>query len=166
MSGPDEQQYAHARPTARRRQIEEFLSAHAAFATVPAGVVRKVAARLTEVELGDGESAVTEGEPGDAMYVIREGRVTVWIDGELVRGLRVGDFFGEVALVRGTTRTADVRADGPVSLLCLDRESFDAMCADVPGFASRTMELITKYEREDREKTRIWIVPRDPSTTG
>ena len=73
-----------------------------------------------------GGVVVHEGDPGDSVFLIVEGRVAVMCqsqegDGIPVRQLVTGDFFGELALVAGTTRTATVVAMERTVLLELSR---------------------------------------------
>lgn len=69
-----------------------------------------------------------EGEEGDQMYVIQEGRVKVsrFLAGkeQVLAVLGKGDFFGEMAIVTRERRTATVTALDPVRLLAFNREGF------------------------------------------
>jgi len=72
-----------------------------------------------------GEAAVRQGETGDAMYVIIEGRADVIVSGpdgrpRVVRRLGRGDVFGEMGLLRRQQRTADVVAVESLELLAVD----------------------------------------------
>ena len=76
----------------------------------------------------DGELVIKEGDSGDAMFLIKQGRakVTTGESGskELVLAeLKEGDFFGEVSLITGKPRTANISADGPLELMELSKKS-------------------------------------------
>ena len=75
------------------------------------------------------ERIVAKGERGDAMYFITSGAVSVDVPSGAVR-LGSGDFFGEIALVAGRPRTADVRALGYCSLLTLFAGDFSRLLAE------------------------------------
>jgi ATP-binding cassette subfamily B protein len=87
-------------------------------------------ARLVVTErFSTGERIVREGEPGDRLYILANGRVEVTAEGAAGRSrklaeLRDGDYFGEVALLRHTPRMASVRALAPTSALVLARQPF------------------------------------------
>lgn len=76
-----------------------------------------------------GEEIVVQGEAGDAFYAIGSGQVEVEEDGRPVPGLGPGAYFGEIALLLDTPRTATVRARTMVRAYRLDREGFDRLLA-------------------------------------
>lgn len=91
-----------------------------------------------------GEVVVTEGEPGNSLFVLTTGTVRTYVrDGSghsnPVRILREGDFFGEVSLLESEVRTATVTAASHCDLLEIDRATLDAI---------------------SRKKPRIWDVVR------
>ena len=65
-------------------------------------------------EFEPGQIVFKQGEPGDAMYAVVEGRVDITLDGETIETVAEGGIFGELALVdeqtRGATATAAPRA--------------------------------------------------------
>ena len=79
---------------------------------------------------------ITEGDLGDAFYVIVSGRVEVTQRGTLLRELGPGDWFGELALLRGVARTASVRSTTACTFVVLSR---DAFLGAVTGF-TRSVE--------------------------
>jgi len=83
---------------------------------------------------------VSAGEPGDAMYFIVSGEVAVQLlPTPIVLGS--GQFFGEMALLFGTPRSADVVATKPSVLLVLD-------IADFRDLAGRRPEIVNAIETE------------------
>lgn len=76
----------------------------------------------------DGDVVIREGDSGDALFLIKQGKATVTTEEggkkELVlAGLKEGDFFGEVSLITGKPRTATVLADGPLELMELTKKA-------------------------------------------
>jgi CRP-like cAMP-binding protein len=65
-----------------------------------------------------------KGDRGDAFYVVRDGTLTLSLDGATPRRLHAGDFFGEIALLRDVPRTATITAETDSELLTLRREDF------------------------------------------
>ncbi|KAF4526603.1 hypothetical protein B566_EDAN006418 [Ephemera danica] len=71
-----------------------------------------------------GESIIQQGDEGDNFYVIDQGEVEVFVNGELVTTIGEGGSFGELALIYGTPRAATVRAKTDVKLWGIDRDSY------------------------------------------
>jgi CRP-like cAMP-binding protein len=69
---------------------------------------------------------MVQGEPGDTMYIITKGEAAVTIkgQGEVARN-KMGDWFGEAALMTDAARTATVTAVGTCECLELSRDTFD-----------------------------------------
>ena len=80
---------------------------------------------------------VTEGDPGDSMFVVVHGDVRVYThttDGKeiFLANLAEGEFFGEIALLTGKPRTATIVTNVPCDLLELTREDYDHIVARYP----------------------------------
>jgi CRP-like cAMP-binding protein len=73
---------------------------------------------------------VSEGEPGDAFYVLLKGLAEVTIAGRFIRNLQPGDSFGEIALFRSVQRTATVTATVESKLWMLELATFLDMLKD------------------------------------
>ena len=94
----------------------------------------------------DGQVIVPEGEKGQGFYLVLTGGATAQRDGEDVASLGVGDFFGEVALLEGTPRTATVVADGHTVCLGILRSDFRALLARQPRIAMRIIEAESRRQ--------------------
>jgi MFS family permease len=102
----------------------ELLQQTSIFGPLPYVTLRRLAASLEEHQALEGEAVITQGEPGELVYVIAAGRVRVSRDGGVIRELGPGDVFGELALMLDVPRTATVTALQPVRLRALAREPF------------------------------------------
>ena len=109
----------------------ELLRASPIFAPLPGSTLEQLAGALEEVRGPAGEEIVRQGDPGDRFYLIKDGVLDVYIDGNLLQSLGPGDSFGEIALLRDVPRTATVRAKSDAVLYALDRRDF---LAAVTGF--------------------------------
>jgi MFS family permease len=94
------------------------------FGSLPVAVIENLAVRAQMGRFGAGADIITQGADAEGFYVIEEGRVEVLVDGVLRREEGPGEYFGEIALLRGGPRTATVRALEPVSVLALARDDF------------------------------------------
>ena len=127
----------------------EILRSVDMFAALPSAELEGLAARLTEVKAAPGTAIVTEGETGHHLYVIEDGEVEVVREGQPMRMLGPGDYFGEIALLRHVPRTATVVAKSHSRLLSLEREAF---LEEVTGYpVVRKMVDLTVHERMPNE---------------
>ncbi|HET6819083.1 MAG TPA: MFS transporter [Candidatus Limnocylindria bacterium] len=97
------------------------------FRLLPLTVLEQVAGAATEERFVAGTRLIGQGETGDRFYVLAGGEAQTDVDGEVVRALRPGDSFGEIALLRDVPRTATVTAATDVSAFVIDRQAF--VCA-------------------------------------
>ncbi len=139
----------------RTRRLNDFLRVHSAFSVLDREETLRLLGRLEEVGLGDGEDAVRQGDPSDALYLVQDGCLGVWIEASdgarrRVRTLHSGEFFGELGLLEQQPRSATVRAEGAVRLLRLPGDDFHELVAENPGFAARVGERIALYRARDR----------------
>lgn len=70
-----------------------------------------------------GDAVTTEGQGGVGFFVIEDGRARVTVGGEDRRTLGAGDYFGEVALLTDSARTATITAE--TDLRCYGMTSWD-----------------------------------------
>jgi CRP-like cAMP-binding protein len=98
-------------------------------------------AKATEdLEVDEGKVLTREGDLGREFFVIVEGDVSVTKDGEEIRTLGPGDFFGEIALVwEPARRTATVTAKSPLRFFVLTRQSFRSLLEHQPEIEEKVM---------------------------
>jgi Fe-S-cluster-containing hydrogenase component 2 len=100
---------------------------------------------------GPGEVIVREGEVGDAFFLIRGGSVVVskrvGDEERTVSYLASGKYFGEMALLAGTPRTATVRAVTATELVCIEREIFTSTLAQSPAASAALERAMRRRER-------------------
>ena len=98
-----------------------------------------------------------EDDPGDALYVVKQGQVKVVLIGEdgrevILSVLGEGDFFGEMALIDDEPRSAHVIAMGDSTLLVLRREDFQGLLMQTPAIALAMLRELTRRLRRVDEK--------------
>ncbi len=82
-----------------------------------------------------GAILVREGEFEDCMYLIVSGRVRITREGAFLRELGPREFFGEMAMFTGSTRSASIEAVEPVHLLRIERQDLLRLMEELPGIA-------------------------------
>jgi voltage-gated potassium channel len=100
---------------------------------------------LRPVELAARTTVVRRGRPGDCMYFIASGEVEVKVEPQSIR-LGPGSFFGEIALLKDSMRTATVVTTAPSTLLLLE-------VADFRDFMAHHPDLATAIEKEAARRT-------------
>ena len=112
----------------------------------------------------DGDVIIRQGEPGDCMFVIQEGRVEVLQrkGGKeyCLAVLDPGDFFGEMALFEQEVRCATVRALGDVYVLTVDKRIFMQRMHEDASFAFKILKRMVHRLRE-MEKVLIHLADAD-----
>lgn len=103
-----------------------LVGATALFAPLPLDVLDEIAGQLVPMAFPPGGRIITEGEPGDALYLLASGSLVVRQAGIAVATLGPGAAFGEIALLRDVPRTATVEAVEASVALRLDRPAFIA----------------------------------------
>lgn len=93
-----------------------------------------------------------EGDPGDVMYVVEDGAVTIrkedTKDPIQLTTLGKGEFFGEVALVDHSPRTASAIAGAQgAKVLAIDRAHFVYLVSQQPAFALVVLEVMASRLR-------------------
>jgi len=121
-----------------------------------------------EKRFNAGASLFQEGDEGNEMYIILEGRVMIskFIPGageEALAILERGDFFGEMSLIDGEPRSADAKAHaGPLTVLALDQGTVREILAMDPHaaleFLQRLCRLVAGRLREIDEKVIGWRI--------
>jgi voltage-gated potassium channel len=114
------------------------------FRTLTASEIADVMTMLRAQKVDAGTVIARRGEPAHAMYLIADGEVEVKLRHEHLR-LGTGQFFGEIAALRRTRRSATVTAVTPTRLLVLD-------ALDLHALMDRQPELAARIEEAAREK--------------
>jgi len=96
-----------------------------------------------EFQAAPGQVLVEFHMAGSGLFVIEEGTVVVERSGKNIE-LGPGQFFGELALLTSTPRTARVRAKTPTRLLAIGRPEFRMLLESEPKMALAMLEVLAK----------------------
>jgi SulP family sulfate permease len=110
---------------------------------------RVLAGMLVERRLRKGEPVFRCGEPGDAMYVLLQGQIGIWMPPKgggdtLAEGRRLvsyapGVVFGEMGLLAGAARSADAIAETDAIVLELERARYERLTAHHPAVLGKLL---------------------------
>ena len=116
--------------------------------------LRTVGRLMTEIDVREGRSLTKEGEVGREFMIIVEGEAVVRRGGRKVATLGPGDFLGELAVLSGAPRTADVIAATPMRLQTLNRREFMSLLDESASLAKKILIGAVKRLHElDNSKT-------------
>ena len=131
-----------------------------------AGEMKLLATFSSEERFREGSMVFREGERGDKLYIVLDGRVRIskFIPGvgeEALAVLDRGDFFGEMALIDDKVRSADAKAhDGDATVLSIDRATLNEILSMDPHaslqFLNLLCRMISRRLREINEKIVQW----------
>lgn len=140
-------------------EITNFLSQVPLFRNVQPKYQQAIAQRLENRNFDKGEIIFNEGDPGDALYIVRSGSVGVFIveamvglQFELAR-LRAGQVFGEMAVLTAAPRSATCKAMEPTEVFFLPREAFVRVLQKIPEVAIAVAQVLAeRVENLNKER--------------
>ncbi|MBZ9654182.1 cation:proton antiporter domain-containing protein [Phyllobacterium lublinensis] len=126
----------------RQHQLEmqELIETFPMFAQVGEDSQEELLLLFRPKSASPGERVVRAGDRGDGMYFISSGAVEVELEDENVP-LEAGSFFGEMALLSGGRRTADVIAVDFCQFLVLERRDFNVFMARHPALRAAVSDM-------------------------
>ena len=114
------------------------------FATLSKRELAAVAAIADEIDLADGTELIREGDRGREFFVLLEGSADVRKGNRKIRSLGGGDFFGEIALVAHTPRTATVVARSPIRALVITDRAFKSLLEKMPEVQAKVLQALAE----------------------
>jgi small-conductance mechanosensitive channel/CRP-like cAMP-binding protein len=133
-----------------------------------------LAEALTRMPFAAGEAVTREGDSDDGLYMLVDGEAAVRIgnagaEREVAR-LRAGQFFGEMSLMTGESRTATVIAATDLVTYRVAKPAFQKVLQETPGLAEQIADVLVERrtalnaaqnERDDARRTRIENARKD-----
>jgi len=144
-------------PTGRRpeqairrthRETAEALSHVPFFSALSKRELRHLAEDTDVVTFAAGQDIVEEGMLGETMYLVLAGEAKVQQGGRRLGSIRPGDFFGEVAVLDGSPRSATVTAQTPLTAIRLYRHTLLGLFKAEPGIALKVLDGVVKRVRQ------------------
>ena len=135
----------------------ELIAETPLFAGLGAQDLEEIAAAVHERRFGKGELVFARGDPGDRIYIVREGRVRLSIATSEGRELSFqvagpGEMFGEIAVLDGHPRSAEAVALGLATCLTLERRDFQLLRERRPAITEATIAFLCRRLREVSDK--------------
>ncbi len=130
---------------ARERLVNNLLATAPLFQPLDKKQRVELARRFAALDVAPGTAMITEGSPGQGLYVVANGEADVWKrdrdEKVLLATLKAGDVFGEISLVRDEPTTATVTAATQCTVLFLAKDLFQRLAEAIPEIAAYVEEL-------------------------
>mmetsp|Transcript_22316 Transcript_22316/g.59474 ORF Transcript_22316/g.59474 Transcript_22316/m.59474 type:complete len:395 (-) Transcript_22316:119-1303(-) len=111
----------------KRERYDSFLAKVPLLQSMDAYERSQLADALRSESFNEGQVIVSEGEVGQKFYIIEEGDAVAAKSGVQVMSYGIGDYFGELALIRNQPRAATVTCKTVAKILSIDKASFNRL---------------------------------------
>jgi CRP/FNR family transcriptional regulator, cyclic AMP receptor protein len=128
----------------RKNAKTELISRVPLFAHCSKRELSEVAGIADEIDLREGKELTKQGAPGREFFVLVEGTADVVKNGRKINSLSAGDFFGEIALVHQSPRTATVKATSPVRALVVTERNFRRLLEEMPEIQRKVLAALAE----------------------
>lgn len=132
----------------------ELLGACPLFGGVSREDLAAIGERTLEVDFPADHVVARQGEIGTGLFVVIDGTVRVVRDGEELARLRAGDFFGEMSVIDGLPRVAQVVTTEPTHCLALASWEFERLVIDHPTIGLAILRGLSARLRAKTEHAR------------
>lgn len=113
--------------------------------------LQEIAGSMKQRTFSPGQQIAVEGETGVGFFLIEDGNATVTVHGDEVRRLGAGDYFGEIALIAQSPRTATVTADSNLKTYGMTFWDFRPLVEETPSIAWKLLQSFAKqYDQSQR----------------
>jgi CRP-like cAMP-binding protein len=130
-----------------KAEITELLSRVPLFSGCSQREVAAIARATKEVHRREGSVLARTGEPGVGFFLLVDGKADVVVNGRKRATLGPGDFFGEISLLDGGPRSADVVAATDVTMLGLTAWVFRGVLEQYPSIAQKMLVTLASRLR-------------------
>jgi CRP-like cAMP-binding protein len=122
------------------------------FRDTPENILAEIVHLMVESHVPEGTHIVKEGETGNCMYIIFDGKVNIYKQNQLLAKLGEKDFFGELSLLDTETRSATAIAASDCILFRIDQEPFYDMMESRPEVVRGVIKILCQRIRSINQK--------------
>jgi hypothetical protein len=128
-----------------KQEMVDFLKEHSILKVLDQRILEGIAPIFSEVHYGPGQIVFKQGDPPDAMYIVKQGSIEV-MQGDsppkIIAYLTAGECFGEMALIHETPRTATLRVPESATLIRLPKAALKELRSRFPEVTSAIADVI------------------------
>lgn len=125
-----------------------FLKGVDLFKSIPGEDLSHIAQITDEEEYSPAQTIFLEGDQGDAMYLIVDGKVKVHSGEHIFAELGIKQCFGEMSILDSEPRSASITSMTELSLLKIQREDFGEILSEKPEISQGIIKVLTGRLRE------------------
>ncbi len=135
----------------KRDKYETFLKSVEILSEVEPYELLQISDALKSSSFNKGDYVIREGEMGDVFYILEDGDAIATKTKEpgkppeTVKTYHKGDYFGELALIKGEPRAANIVATSNLKLISLDRDSFKRLLGPLEEILKRNSDSYIKF---------------------
>lgn len=143
------------------RAVRTYLRKVPLFGNLRDAVIQELEGKVKLKSFNQGDVIFREGDPGDSLYIIRNGFVKISKQkadkDQIIAYLAQGSYFGEMALLEDEKRSATVSAFTKVEIIQVVKDDFNTLLASDPKLAEEVKDIIMERKLKTLE------VERDPA---
>lgn len=136
-----------------------FLKSIDLFSQIPGEDLSQIAQITDEVQFEEGDEVFHEGDPGDTLYFVIDGKVRIHTGGDELAVLGERQVFGEMALLDSEPRSASASALLDLTLLKIHRDDFNEILAEKSEIAQGIIKVLTRRLRNTLDRRRAGGLP-------
>jgi CRP-like cAMP-binding protein len=130
-----------------------FLKRIPLFSNIHGDGLKRIADISVEKVVEAGDMIFGEGEIGDVLYIIKKGSVKIFKkletgEEKTLAVLKEQQYFGEMAILDDSTRSASARANEDSIILSVDKENFREVVKEFPEIAFEIFKVFSQRLRE------------------
>lgn len=116
--------------------------------------LKMIAQKLEQTYHSPNEYIIKKGDRGDEMFILGHGEVEVTMGEKVVTTLKAGQFFGEIALLEDTIRTADVKTRAYCDLYTFKKSDFLEVISKYPDLGDKFKAIYSKRKTDNEAQTK------------
>lgn len=112
--------------------------------------LKMIAQKLEQTFHSPNEFIIRKGDTGEEMFIIGHGELEVTTGEKVINELKAGQFFGELALLQDTVRSADVRTNSYCDLYTFRKDDFLEVIEKYPTLGEKFQERYQKRQNDSK----------------
>jgi hypothetical protein len=138
------------------KQLQAVLEELGFMGHIKPEIFRELTQRFNKVTFERGDSVLKQGRSGGAFFILARGTISIWADkgSERIRvaSIKPTTYFGEIALLEGSERTATLVAEDNVEVLSLGKKDFFEILFAIPQIKNKIVKTAGSRKKDTDAK--------------